>query len=362
MKGSSAVPIQNAFGILLWAATFVEQFDRTVKVVIPVAGAGTRLRPHTYTQPKPLMPVAGKPIISFIIDKLAEAGLKEFVFVIGYLGEKVRSFIEEHYPHLHTEFVYQESREGSGHAVWTAHETIEDESEIFIAFGDTIFDAELKQMIECPYSCLGVKKVDNPREFGVAEINNEGFVVRVVEKPRIPKTDLAIVGLYKIKNVPLLLRSVEYLMSENVRTFGEIQLTDALQFMLDHGEPIQAIPVRNWYDCGRKEVLLETNAMLLSQRSYAYDALNLPVFDNTIIIHPVAIGEGCHIANSIIGPNVTLGNGVTIKDSIIKDSIIGSQSSLEDVVLRHSVVGIGSSVRGLNLALNIGDDTEIDFR
>ncbi len=333
-----------------------------MKVVIPVAGAGTRLRPHTYTQPKPLMPVAGKPIICFIVDKLAEAGLSEFVFVIGYLGEKVRSFIEERYPHLKTEFVYQESREGSGHAVWTAHEAIEDEEEIFIAFGDTIFDADLNQMLECPYSCLGVKKVDTPREFGVAELDSNDFVVRVVEKPRIPKTNMAIVGLYKIRNVPLLLRSVEYLMSQNVRTFGEIQLTDALQFMIEQGERFKAVPVRNWFDCGRKEVLLETNAMLLSQRGYADDALTLPVFDNTIIIYPVSIGNGCQITNSIIGPNVTIGNGVSIKDSIIKDSIIGSQASLEDVVLRHSVIGIGSSVRGLNLALNIGDDTEIDFR
>ncbi len=307
------------------------------------------------------MPVAGKPIICFIIDKLAEAGLEEFVFVIGYLGEKVRGFIEERYPRLKTEFVYQENREGSGHAVWTAHEAIEDEEEIFIAFGDTIFDADLNQMLECPYSCIGVKKVDNPREFGVAEIDEEGFVVRVVEKPRIPRTNMAIVGLYKIRNVPLLLRSVEHLMSKNIRTFDEIQLTDALQFMIESGEPFKAVPVKNWFDCGRKEVLLETNAMLLNQRGYANDALDLPVFDNTIIIHPVAIGSDCQITNSIIGPNVTIGNGVIVKDSIIKDSIIGSQASLEDVVLRHSVIGIGSSVQGLNLALNIGDDTEIDF-
>ncbi|MCS7037952.1 MAG: sugar phosphate nucleotidyltransferase [Saprospiraceae bacterium] len=333
-----------------------------MKVVIPVAGAGARLRPHTYTQPKPLMPVAGKPIICFIIDKLAEAGLQDFVFVIGYLGEKVRDFIEKQYPHLNAEFVYQESREGSGHAVWTAHEAIEDEDEIFIAFGDTIFEADLRQMLDCPYSCLGVKKVDNPREFGVAELNAEEFVVRVVEKPRIPKTNMAIVGLYKVKNVSLLLRSVEHLMSAGIRTFGEIQLTDALQFMIEQGEPFKAIPVQNWFDCGRKEVLLETNAMLLNQRGYAADALDLPLFDNTIIIHPVAIGDNCRIANSIIGPNVTIGNGVSISNSIIRDSIIGNQALLEDVVLRHSVVGIGSSVRGLNLALNIGDDTEIDFR
>ncbi|MCS6929814.1 MAG: sugar phosphate nucleotidyltransferase [Saprospiraceae bacterium] len=333
-----------------------------MKVVIPVAGAGARLRPHTYTQPKPLLPVAGKPIICFIIDKLVEAGLKDFVFVIGYLGEKVRDFIEIQYPHLNAEFVYQESREGSGHAVWTAREAIEDEDEVFIAFGDTIFEADLQQMLDCSFSCIGVKKVDNPREFGVAEIDKEDFVTRVVEKPRIPKSNMAIVGLYKVRQVPLLLRSIEHLIRENIRTFGEIQLTDALQFMIEQGEAFKAVSVQNWFDCGRKEVLLETNAMLLNQRGYAAEALNLPLFENTIIVHPVAIGDGCRIENSIIGPNVTIGSGVTIRDSIIRDSIIGNQASLADTVLRHSVVGTGASVRGMNLALNLGDDTEIDFR
>ncbi|MEQ1747529.1 MAG: sugar phosphate nucleotidyltransferase [Saprospiraceae bacterium] len=332
-----------------------------MKVVIPVAGAGTRLRPHTYTQPKPLLPVAGKPIICFIVDKLAEAGLTDFVFVIGYLGDKVREFIEQRYPHLKTEFVYQEHREGSGHAVWTAREAIEDEDEVFIAFGDTIFDADLQQMLDCPVSCIGVKKVADPREFGVAEFDERGTVTRMVEKPRIPKSNMALVGLYKIKEVPALLRAVEHLMETDQRTVGEIQLTDALQYILQKGAAFQAIPVNNWFDCGRKEVLLETNAMLLGQRGYASDAFSMPVYENTIIIHPVAIGENCHIANSIIGPHVTIGNNVTVNSAVIKDSIIGNFASIDEVVLRHSVVGIDATIKGRNLSLNIGDNTEIDF-
>ena len=332
-----------------------------MKVVIPVAGAGTRLRPHTFTQPKPLMPVAGKPIICFIIDKLAEAGLTDFVFVIGYLGDKVRDFITQRYPKLQTEFVYQEHREGSGHAVWTAHEAIEDEDEIFIAFGDTIFDADLSLMLDCPTSCIGVKKVEDPREFGVAEFNEHGLVTRMIEKPRIPKSNMAIVGLYKVKQVSALLRAVEVLMQNDHRTVGEIQLTDALQQMLEQGVPFQAIPVNNWFDCGRKEVLLETNAMLLSQRGYATDEFSLPNFDNTIIIHPVSIGEKCQIANSIIGPHVTIGNHVNINSSIIKDSIIGNFAVLDDVVLKHSVIGSDATIKGMNLSLNIGDNTQIDF-
>jgi glucose-1-phosphate thymidylyltransferase len=332
-----------------------------MKVVIPVAGAGTRLRPHTYTQPKPLMPVAGKPIIRFIVDKLVEVGMTDFVFVIGYLGDKVRDFVERTYPDLQTEFVYQEHREGSAHAIWTAREAIEDEEEIFIAFGDTIFDVDLKQMLDCQYSCIGIKKVDDPREFGVAEIDGKGFATRMVEKPRIPKSNMAIVGLYKVKEVSALLKVIDAMIQNDQRTVGEFQLTDALQQLLEQGVRIQTLPVVNWFDCGRKEVLLETNAMLLSRRGYATDDFNLPEFENTIFIHPVAIGSDCQIANSIIGPNVTVGDNVNISHSIVQDSIIGNFAALQDVVLKHSVIGSDASIRGMNMSLNIGDNTEIGF-
>jgi len=332
-----------------------------MKVLIPVAGVGTRLRPHTYTQPKPLMPVAGKPIICFMVDKLVELGIKDFVFVIGYLGDKMRHFIEENYPDLHTEFVYQEHREGSAHAVWTAREAIEDEDEIFIAFGDSIFDLDLQQMLDCPHSCIGVKKVGDPRDFGVAEFGEDSRVTRLVEKPRIPKSNMAIVGLYKIKEVQALIRATNYLIQNDKRTVGEFQLTDALQHMVEQGIHFQTIPVQNWFDCGRKDVLLETNAMLLDQRGLATSQRNLPAFGNNIFIHPVAVGNNCNIVHSIIGPHVTIGDNAQIQRSIVKDSIIGNFASLEDVVLKQSVIGADASIRGMDLSLNIGDNTEIDF-
>ncbi|HAD12280.1 MAG TPA: glucose-1-phosphate thymidylyltransferase [Saprospirales bacterium] len=332
-----------------------------MKVVIPVAGVGTRLRPHTYTQPKPLMPVAGKPILCYIVDKLADAGIRDFVFVIGHLGEKVRMFIEDTYPNLHTEFVYQEQRKGSAHAIWTAREAIEDEDEIFIAFGDTIFDLDLKLMLNSPHSCLGVKKVADPREFGVAEFGEDGKVTRMVEKPKIPKSNMAIVGLYKVKEVPALLRATEHLMQQDLRTVGEYQLTDALQFMVEQGTYFHAVPVQNWFDCGRKEVLLETNAMLLDQRGVTTSQRDVPEFENTIFIHPVSIGSNCTISHSIIGPHVTIGDHVHIQNSIVKNSIIGDFAGLDEVVLKHSVIGSDASIRGMDLNLNIGDNTEIDF-
>jgi glucose-1-phosphate thymidylyltransferase len=333
-----------------------------MKVIIPVAGAGMRLRPHTYTQPKPLIPVAGKPIICFIIDKLQAAGLKDFVFVLGYLGEKIRDFIEETYPGLNIEFVYQEHREGSAHAIATAREAIEDEDEIFIAFGDTIFDVDLSQMLLSPHSSIGVKKVSDPREFGVAEFGEDEKVIRLVEKPRIPKSNMAIVGLYKVKEVPALLRAIDHLIENDIRTVGEFQLTDALQYMVEQGTHFQAFTVNNWFDCGRKDVLLETNAMLLDQQVRKTGKEQaVPDFDNTIFIHPVAVGNNCKINNSIIGPHVTIGDNASIQGSIVQDSIVGNFAALEEVVLKHSVIGSDARIRGMHLSLNIGDNTEIDF-
>jgi len=330
-----------------------------MKAVIPVAGAGTRLRPHTYTQPKPLIPVAGKTIISFIIDQLVDVGIRDFVFIIGYLGEKIQLYLEKNYPELNKEFVYQDKRMGSGHAIWTAREAIEDVDEIFIFFGDTIIDFDIHQVLNEPNSCFCVKKVDDPREFGVVEYDENGIVNRVVEKPSIPKSNMAMVGLYKIKEVKMLIDIIDKNIKNKSMTHGEFQLTDGLMGMIDQGVKFTTILVNNWFDCGKKEILLETNAKLLDKEGYASN--NLPAYDNTIIIHPVSIGKNCKIANSIIGPHVTIGNNVVVDYSIIKESIIGSYASINEVVLHQSLVGSDAAIKGLSQSLNIGDNTEIDF-
>ncbi len=332
-----------------------------MKAIIPVAGAGIRLRPHTYTQPKPLIPVAGKTIISFIIDQLEEVGIKDFVFIIGYLGEKIQNYLEKQYPNLNKEFVQQSSREGIAHALWTAKSTFEQSEEVIIVFGDTIIDLDIKNVMAEPNSCFCVKQVTDPREFGVVEFDSDGIVKRVVEKPNIPKSNMAMVGFYKIKEVPVLIDVIEHNIKNNIRTHGEFQLTDALMGMIEKGVKFSTLAVDNWFDCGKKEILLETNAMLLDKEGYASDDLDLPAFENTIIIHPVSIGKDCEISNSIIGPHVTIGNNVTISYSIVKESIIGNYASIEEVVLQNSLVGSDAAIRGLSQSLNIGDNTEIDF-
>jgi glucose-1-phosphate thymidylyltransferase len=330
-----------------------------MKAIIPVAGVGTRLRPHTYTQPKPLIPVAGKPIIAFIIDALIEAGVHDFVFVIGYLGEKIQHFVETAYPNIKKTFVEQTVRDGLGHAIWTARHELTRCKEILIVLGDTVFEMNLKAHLKNKQSWLGVKEVADPREFGVVELDEAQQVRRVVEKPKIPKSNLALVGLYKISEVKELIEILDDNIVHNRRSRGEFQLADALTQLVQQGVKIGAVQVATWFDCGKKEILLDTNKTLLEKQGL-YN-VDLPPFDNTIIVHPVSIHPNCQITDSIIGPYVTIGEGAVIRSSILKNSIIGSFAQLEGVMLERSIIGNDTAIRGARQSLNIGDNTEIDF-
>lgn len=327
--------------------------------IIPVAGAGTKLRPHTYTQPKALIPIAGKTILSFIVDQLHEAGINEFIFIIGHLGDKIEEYVKQTYPHLITHFVYQNERQGTGHAIELAKGLVGKE-EVFVALGDTICEFDVKEVIDSPFSMLGVKKVDDPRSFGVAEINDEGFIEHVIEKPAIPKSNLALVGLYKIKENEFLFECLHHLFEQNIKSYGEYNLTDALDCMIKRGAKFKSFRVKHWFDCGKKETLLESNATLLKKFGGNVTA-DQKEFKETIIIPPVSIASGCNISNSIIGPHVSIGANTTIQHSIVRDSIIGSYTTLYEVVLDNSLIGSDGSVKGLSRSLNIGDNTEIDF-
>ena len=324
-----------------------------------MAGAGVKLRPHTYTQPKALMPIAGKTILSFIVDQLQEAGIKEFVFVVGYLGEKIQEYVKQAYPHLITHFVYQNDRMGTGHAIKIT-ESIVANDEILVVLGDTICEYEVKEVVQSSVSMLGVKKVDDPRKFGVAEIDSEDNVEKVVEKPLIPKSNMALVGIYKIRESELLFECLQQLVHEDITTNGEYSLTDALQCMISKGATFKAFRVRNWFDCGKKESLLESNATILKKHGGNVNANN-HTYENTIIVPPVSIGPGCTIKNAIIGPHVAIGSNTSIQYSMIRDCIIGSFTTLEEVVLDNSLIGSDAAVKGLSRNLNIGDNTEIDF-
>lgn len=329
-----------------------------MKVIIPVAGAGTKLRPHTYTQPKALIPLAGKTVLSIIIDQLAEAGVKEFVFVIGYLGDKIQNYVKQHYSHLECHFVLQNERLGLGHAIYLTREVVGDD-EVFIVLGDTICEYNVSEILASDESMLGVKKVDDPRNFGVAEVNEEGIISKVIEKPQILKSNLALVGLYKIKDTRFLFSCLESIMNDEARPGKEYGLTDALECMIKNGVAFRSFKVQNWFDCGRSDTLLETNVILMKKLGSKVDREHN--FENVVIVPPVSIGRGCNISNSIIGPNVAVGEAATITYSIVRDSIIGDFATLYDVVLHHSLIGSDAEVKGETRSLNIGDNTQIDL-
>ena len=329
-----------------------------MKAIIPVAGSGNKLRAHTYTQPKALIPLAGKTILSIIIDQLAEAGVKDFILVVGYLGDKIMDYAKAKYPDLNITIIYQNERKGLGHAIHLCKEVV-GEDEVLIALGDTICEFNVESLLQSTGSVLCVKKVDDPRDFGVAETDENGHVTKLVEKPQIPRTNSALVGIYKIAETELLFKCIEQLMPKAIADEGEMGLTPALDCMVNGGASFTTMKVANWFDCGKKETLLESNATLL--KKWGGEISNAEGYENTIIIPPVSIASGCEIHNSVIGPNVTIGEKSIISYSVVKESIVGSFTKLYDVVLHDSLIGSDTVIKGETRTLNIGDNTEIDL-
>jgi glucose-1-phosphate thymidylyltransferase len=329
-----------------------------MKAIIPVAGAGTKLRPHTYTQPKALIPIAGKTVLSIIVEQLQSAGINEFIFIVGYLGNKIQDYVKEAFPHLQASFVVQSDRLGLGHAVLLTKDIVGGD-EMMIVLGDTICEYDVKEVVQSNVSMLAVKKVDDPRNFGVAEVEDDSSISKVVEKPQIPKSNMALVGIYRIRESAMLFDCLQTNFQTGVKNRDEYSLTDALECMIGQGAKFQSFKVLNWFDCGNKESLLESNATLLKKFGTSISPDHR--FENVIIVEPVSIGKNCEIKNSIIGPNVAVGDSTIIESSIIKESIIGSYADLYDIVLEESLIGSDTEVKGEARSLNIGDNTEIDL-
>lgn len=325
-----------------------------MKALIPVAGVGTRLRPHTYTVPKALLDVAGKPILGHIVDRLLEAGIEELVFVVGYKGEEIQKWAEGAYQ-VPMHFVQQTERLGLAHAVLQAEEILGDDP-VFIILGDTLYEADLESVIERDANSLGVMEVEDPSRFGVVVAEGEK-VVKLVEKPDEPISHLAIAGLYQIVQTPALMNACHRLVDEDIRTRGEYQLTDALSLMLEEGQVFRIFTLDAWYDCGVPETILATNRALLEKSGGQVRKTE----GNAIIIPPVHLGEDVVLEHSVIGPYVTLDDGVEIRESVVRNAIIGSKARIRGAVLDGSLIGDSAEVRGRPMALNVGDSAEIDY-
>ena len=322
--------------------------------IIPVAGVGTRLRPHTHTLPKVLVHVAGKPIIAHILDDLPKLGIDEAVLVVGYMADLVRDFVVRTYPNLKAHFVDQPERLGLGHAISLAAPHV-DNQPVLIILGDTIFEADLKGVLSGDTHSIGVKAVDDPRRFGIVETDRSGRVTLLVEKPERPASNLAITGIYFFTHAGPLFTALEEIQRRDIRTKGEFQLTDAMEMMVQNGEVLTTFPVAGWYDCGKTETLLETNRVLLSR------AGGRPVVPGSVVHAPVALGAGAVVENCILGPHASVGAGARLKNSVVRDSIINDHAVVEDILIEGSVVGENAVVRGAFKRLNVGDSSEIEI-
>ena len=324
-----------------------------MKAVILLAGLGTRLRPHTYSKPKPLVQVAGKPVLGHVMDSLKGLSIDETIFIVGYLGDQIQKYVADHYPHMRARYVEQNEMKGQAHAIRLAKDFID--QEVLVIFGDTIWETDFSRLSRVKGDGLiYTKQVDDPRRFGVVNLQ-DGFVTKFVEKPSTPISNLAVVGVYYFRDWKRLMNALDTLIERNIQTKGEYFLADAMQLMIEDGARLEAETIPVWEDCGTVPAILRTNRYLLTkQGSHARD---LP---GSVILPPVYISDSAHIVNSIIGPNVSISEEAIVENSIIRDSIISEGAHIENRVLEGSLIGKDALVRGTFQRLNVGDSSEID--
>lgn len=326
-----------------------------MKAIIPVAGVGSRLRPHTYTLPKVLLNVAGKPILGHILDQLVEAGVTRLSLVVGQMRSQIEEYVRTHYE-LPVEFPVQEEAKGLGHAVSLG--LSEDDQEVLVILGDTIFEVDLSGILHTgTHTSLAVKDVEDPRRFGVVETDGDR-VTRLVEKPEHPRSNSVIVGIYLIRNAPLLRKCIHHLFDRQLTTRGEYQLTDALQLMIEEGEHMTVFQVDNWLDCGKPETLLETNRYLLNRMNRKTPEVS----GTAVIIPPVYIHPEAILERAIIGPFATVGKAAVVRDAMVRDSILGEGAVVESALVEQSLVGNNAAIAGSFRSYNVGDSSEIVFR
>ena len=324
-----------------------------MKVIIPTAGSGTRLRPHTFSSPKTLIHVAGHPILAYLLDPLLELpDLSELIFIVGDKGEQIREYVEAHY-NLPTTYLWQNEQQGLGHAISLAKERDNGEP-ILILLGDKIFERGYEKILQNPYTVIGVKTVENPQGVGIVETEGE-FIIRLIEKPENPLTNLVIEGVYYIQNSELLFRCLDEIIERDIRTKNEYQLTDGLQLMLEYGERMKVTFINSLH-CGTPDQLLTANQSILEQRApQSYRFLN------SVIIPPVFIGEDAVIEGAIIGPYASIGSGTRVVNAIVKDAIIHPNAEVQDALIHRSVIGPDARVYGSFHQLNIGSAVQIEL-
>ena len=334
---------------------------KSLKVVIPMAGLGTRLRPHTWSKPKQLVSLAGKTVLDYVLESLQSIPEEfdiELVNIVGYRGNQIEDYIQTHHPETTSHYIVQENPRGQSHAIKLASNYLA--GPMLVVFADTVIETDLSFLRNEPAGAVAwVKQVSDPRRFGVAELDRLGLVSRLIEKPSNTQNNLAVVGFYYFQEAEELLKAIDEQMANDIQLKGEFYLVDAINIMLANSLQMRTEEVDIWLDAGTPEALLKTNRYLLEQGRD--NSLQAAERDNVVINPPVFIHSTATIRQSIIGPCVSIGAGCTVEESIIKDSILEDEARIRGVILEDSLVGRRANLTRRAGKINAGDNTIITF-
>jgi len=328
-----------------------------MKIIVPMAGIGKRMRPHTLTTPKPLLPIAGKAIVQRLVEDIAKVckdPIDEIAFIVGNFGKETEEQLKKIASTIgaKSSIYYQEEAFGTAHAILCAKEALE--GKIVVAFADTLFKADF-ELDDSKEGIIWVQKVDDPKPFGVVKVNSKNEITDFVEKPEQFVSDLAIIGIYYFKDGANLKAELQYLIDNNIKDKGEFQLTSALENMKTKGIKFSTGKVTEWLDCGNKDATVYTNQRVLEFHKKQNTISETHIATNSVIIQPCYIGENVHLINSIVGPHVSIGNNSIIEDSIIKNSIIQKHTKISCANIHNSMLGNYVDFKNNRIELSIGD-------
>ena len=335
-----------------------------MRIIVPMAGMGKRMRPHTLTIPKPLIPIAGKPIVQRLVEdiaKVCQEPIEEVAFIIGHFGDQVEKDLVSIAESVGAKgsIYYQEEALGTAHAIMCAQDSLD--GKVVVAFADTLFKADFKLDTNAD-GTIWVQRVEDPRPFGVVKLNDSNEITDFVEKPEHFVSDLAIIGIYYFRDGSYLRGELQYLLDNDIRDKGEYQLTNALENMKNKGTKFIPAVISEWLDCGNKNATVYTNQRYLE---YIKDNKDLVAssasIENSVIIPPVYIGENARISNSVIGPHVSIGNNTNVEFSVISNSIVQQNTAIKNGNISNSMLGNFVSYEGSQKDLSLGDyNTLID--
>jgi glucose-1-phosphate thymidylyltransferase len=324
-----------------------------VKIIVPLAGKGTRLLPLTKRVPKPLVHVAGRPVMDYVMDTVAGFDVEELIVITGHLKEDVERYIRTHYP-IPARFVEQQTLDGTAGAINLARPWVD--GPVLIIFVDTLFDADLSLIRTSDADgILWAKEVEDYQRFGVIVTDEHGYMRQIVEKPETPVSRLANIGLYYVRDWRTLFDGIAQVLAGAAGKGGEYYLTDAFQYMVDHGRRLLAASVTGWYDCGKVDTLLETNAHLLRHGR----GLAPPAAPGVVIHEPVRVEPGVVLRDATVGPNVTIEAGSVIERSTLAHAILGRNVRVRDAAIERSVIGDDQVIEDRKVADSVMDAGEV---